>query len=323
MAVDAVSLVIPIRNEVEETRELVEAIRAQRRPPDEVILVDGGSTDGTLDQLRDLVGDDPTFVLVEAGPATPGRGRNVGIERASHPWVALTDAGVFLQPDWLAELLAAAEREPDAEVVFGNYEPLTPTFFTRCAALAYVPPPAQRPPGLTRGPSTASMLITRAAWAEVGGFPDRRAAEDLEFFDALARRGVTQAWAPAALVRWKLQPSLQRTFSRFVTYSRHNALAGRQWDWHYGILRQYGVAVPFLILAGWSSPLWLLVPGAGFLGRTLRSIWRRREGRGLGWALNPAQIAVVGTLLLAIDAATFIGWIQSVAIRPSGLQRAG
>src|SRR4051794_25912174 len=107
-----ISLVIPMRNEEDSLGNLLVSIAKQTRPPDEVILVDGGSTDRTADLARELTAGDPRFRVIEAGPALPGRGRNVGIAAASHPWVALTDAGISLDRAWLEQLLAALDREP-------------------------------------------------------------------------------------------------------------------------------------------------------------------------------------------------------------------
>ena len=118
-------------------------------------------------------------------------------------------------------------------------------------------------------------------------------------------------WAPGATVAWRLQPTLARTFRRFVLYSKHNVWAGRQRYWHHGIARQYLVALPFVVLAFAHSPWWLGVPLLGALTRVAKSIWVRREGRGLIWLLNPIQFAGVGVILAAIDLATFVGWVQA------------
>jgi hypothetical protein len=55
----------------------------------------------------------------------------------------------------------------------------------------------------------------------------------------------------------------------------------------------------------------LLAIPPGFAARVFVSIWRRREGRGLLWALDPLRFVAVGTIMLVIDAATFAGWIAA------------
>src|SRR5690348_5530131 len=228
-----VSLVIPVRNEAATVADLLTTIHAQTLPANEVVFVDGGSLDNTAEILRSAAQRDSSLHLLEAQDATPGRGRNIGIDAASNDWIALTDAGIWLEPTWLESLVAEIERNPSANLVFGAYEALTDTFFQQCAAAAYVAPKLLRPGGLMRGPSIASCLLHRSLWRAVGGFPDLRAAEDLIFMEQCQQVGRI-AWAPQALVRWQLQPTLGATFKRFALYSYHNVLAGRQRYWHYG-----------------------------------------------------------------------------------------
>lgn len=312
-----ISLVVPVRNEEESLARLVSSIRAQTRQPDEVLLVDGGSTDRTVELARELAAGDARFRVVEAGQASPGRGRNVGAAEARYPWLAFTDAGIGLDPEWLERLAERVSEEPETEVVYGNYDPVTRTFFERCAAIAYVSPKtAQGGGAVTRGRFIASSLMRREVWRRAGGFPDMRAAEDLIFMERVEAGGARTRWAPRANVRWQLQPTLGRTFRRFALYSKHNVWAGRQRFWHYGIARQYALALPFVVLAFAHSAWWLAVPALGLAARAAKSIWRHREGRGLAWALNPLQFAGVVLVLLTVDLATFAGWAQALVERP-------
>jgi glycosyltransferase involved in cell wall biosynthesis len=315
-AVSQVSLVVPVRDEAETIHELLASIAAQTRPPDEVLIVDGGSRDDTVERVRAAGAQDPTVRVVEAGEATPGRGRNVGIEAAQHEWVALTDAGNRLEPDWLERLIEVVRREPATDVVYGNFEPVTETFFEHCAALTYPPPKQARPGGRMRGPFIASSLLRREVWRRVGGFPDLRAAEDLMFMEAVEREGFRVGWAPSATVWWRLRPTWASTFRKFILYSRHNVWAGRQRYWHYGIARQYVVGLVIVALALLHSPWWLVVLPLGLLARAGKSVLARREGRGLVWILNPARLAGVTALILTIDVATFVGWAQALLKSP-------
>jgi GT2 family glycosyltransferase len=309
----AISLIVPVRDEEGSLAALVDSIRRQTRPPDEVLLVDGGSTDRTVALAGELTSGDARFRVIEAGDATPGRGRNVGASAARGGWLAFTDAGIVLEPTWLERLADAAASDPGVEVVYGNFEPMTRTRFERWAALTYPPPRQPRPGGRMRGPSVASMMIRREAFEAAGGFPDLRAAEDLIFMERVAEGGARVGWAPAATVWWQLQPTLGRTFRKFVLYSKHNVWAGRQASWHHGVARQYLAATAGVALAVAHHPAWAAVPAAGALARVARSVWVRREGRRLPRLLDPFQFLGVGMILLTIDAATFLGWAQAAA----------
>lgn len=304
-----VSLVIPVRNEQESLSELLSSISRQTRRPDEIVFVDGGSDDQTVNMLRAAAEHESSIRVVEAGPATPGRGRNLGIENARHDWIAFTDAGIRLEPDWLSQLLAKADGTTD--VIYGSYRPTTASFFERCAALLYAHPTVIRDGLRMRGPVVPSSLLRREAWEKVGGFPDLRASEDLIFMERLEQAGCRIAWAPKAVVWWRPQSTVAGTFGRFAAFSRANVWAGRERQWHLGIARAYLVSLLFLVLAVVHSYYWLLAPVLIFLLRAAKSIWQRREGRGILWALNPIQFLGVAVLLFAIDLGTMVGWIQA------------
>ena len=82
MQIQKVSLVVPVRNEAESIEKLIGSIARQTFPLDEVILVDGGSTDATVDIVEQLAKGDPALKLIKVDRATPGKGRNIGIEAA-------------------------------------------------------------------------------------------------------------------------------------------------------------------------------------------------------------------------------------------------
>ncbi len=313
-----VSLVIPVRDECATLPELLKSIAAQSLQPSEVVFVDAGSVDETVQLLQKAAQLEPRYRVIAAGAASPGRARNLGIAAARYKWIALTDAGMRLEPAWLERLVEAARAGDSADVVFGNYEPLTESFFERCAALAYVAPKRLRNGQLLRGPVVPSSLLRSIVWKAVGGFPDTRAAEDLMFIEAIERKGYRIEWAPTATTWWRLRPTLRATFERFMVYSRYNVWAGRQWDWHYGVRRIYLLLLPFVALAIGHSVRWLLVPLLGLCARTAKKIWRGREGQGLLWTINPARFACVCALLIVIDAATFIGWVQALLWQPDG-----
>src|SRR3989442_1987650 len=96
-----VSLVATVKDAGPHIEEFLDSVRAQTRSPDEVIVVDGGSTDGTFEKLRRAA---DITALSDPG-ANIARGRNVAIRAAAHDVVAVTDADCVLAPDWLEPIL--------------------------------------------------------------------------------------------------------------------------------------------------------------------------------------------------------------------------
>lgn len=313
-----VSLVIPVRDEAEGIAALLRSVEQQVRHPDEVLIVDGGSSDGTASTVRRLIEGDARYRLIEAGPATPGRGRNVGIEAASHEWIALTDAGIELDPHWLDRLVRFVEHDDGVDVVYGMYGAAQGSFFERCADLAYVSPLSHSPLGPVRDRSVASTLLRKDKWRAAGGFPDLRAAEDRLFMDKLDAIGCRVVTSPEARVTWQLQPTMFLTYRRFRLYALHGAIAEEQDDWHHGVARLYLAALGIVAVARASrrSPVPVLTAAAAL--RVGRTIWRRREGRGLTWVLRPQQFITVAAILAVVDASLFLGWLDDKLLRLRG-----
>ena len=301
-----VSVVVPALNEERSIVPLLEALVGQTLAPAEIVVADGGSDDRTRERVREFAARAAVpVVLVETERGLPGRNRNLGIARASREWVALIDAGTLPRADWLKGLCEASRRDPQARVVFGQYEALAHDFFTRAAAVVYVPPPG------VPVRSTASCMIHRAAWEAAGRFrEDLRSAEDLLFFRALDAARVPSAHAPDAFVAWELRPTLAGTFRKFETYARHNMRAGLGREWQYGVARFYAVLLAFVVAGFFFRPAWLGVPLL-LVARGARRVWqwhaREQTARRFVSLFNVPRLLMVTWLNFVIDVATFYG----------------
>jgi glycosyltransferase involved in cell wall biosynthesis len=308
-----VSIVIPVRDEEPSIRELLDSLLAQTRPPDEIVITDGGSTDATPQIIEEYIRNGAPVRLIRAGAALPGRGRNLGAAQARHDWIAFTDAGIRLANNWLESLIARATADDSIDVVYGSWSPVTNTFFKQCAAIAYVPPPSSH--NGTRPRFIASTLLRREAWEKVKGFPeDLRSAEDLLFMDRVENAGYRFVFEPRAQVQWDLRPTLWSTFKRFVVYSRNNIRAGLFRQWQSTILMRYGVLAALALAAAIIEPRWIWFVIALWLlmliARTAVSIRRNRVCYPASFLQNLARGAMVMSLIAVLDLAAIIGSIQ-------------
>ena len=310
-----VSVIVPVRDEEHSIRELLDSLLHQTRPPDQIVITDGGSVDATPQIIEEYIQKGAPVRLLRAGPALPGRGRNLGAAAADYEWLAFTDAGIRLNHDWLEMLVARAAQDSSIDIVYGSWEPVTDTFFKECAAIAYVPPPAPRDGIVMRPRFIASTLLRRAAWAKVNGFPeDLRSAEDLVFMDRLEEAGYKAVFEPRAQVHWNLRPTLGTTFKRFLVYSRNNIRAGLWRQWQATILFRYAVLLILFVLALIVDPWLVLVPVVAWLvmlaARAFVSIRRNRACYPASLFHNLLRGGLIMSLLAALDAAAIIGSAQ-------------
>jgi glycosyltransferase involved in cell wall biosynthesis len=310
-----VSVIVPVRDEEDSIRELLDSLVAQTRPPDEIVITDGGSVDATPQIIEDYKNKGAPVHLIRAGAALPGRGRNLAAEQARFEWLAFTDSGIRLEKNWLEALVTRASEDKSIDIVYGHLEPVTDTFFTECAAIAYVPPPELQEDVVSRPRFIASSLLRREAWAKVKGFPENlRSAEDLVFMDRLDKAGYRAVFEPRSRVFWRLRPTLKSTFKRFLVYSLNNIRAGLFNQWQARILFRYAVLLVILVAVLILDPrlfwvafaLWALM----LIARAILSIWRNRNCYPGSFPRNVRRAVTVIAILAVLDGAAIIGWVQ-------------
>ena len=106
------TIVIPNINGKGWLKDSIESVYAQTEQDFELIIVDNGSTDESLEQARSYCGR-PNFTLIENGTNTGfSHAVNQGIARAKGEYVVMFNNDAFAEPDWLAELIRTAETDP-------------------------------------------------------------------------------------------------------------------------------------------------------------------------------------------------------------------
>jgi glycosyltransferase involved in cell wall biosynthesis len=310
-----VSVIVPVRDEEDSIRELLDSLLAQTRPPDEIVITDGGSIDATPQIIDDYRLSGAPVQLIRAGAALPGRGRNLAAAEARYEWLAFTDGGIRLAKGWLEALVLKAQEDESTDIVYGHVEPVTDTFFTECAAIAYVPPPKPQEHVVSRPRFIASSLLRREAWAKVKGFPENlRSAEDLLFMDRLEKAGYRAVFEPRAHVYWRLRSTLKSTFKRFLVYSLNNIRAGLFNQWQARILFRYAMLLLIFIGVMIVQPSWFAIPLALWflmlVARAIVSIWRNRNCYPGSFFRNLRRMVMVTAILAVLDAAAIIGWVQ-------------
>lgn len=309
------SVIIPVRNEEDSIRPLLDALLGQTLRPAEIVISDNGSTDKSAEIISEYIESGAPVQLIRGEPGLPGRGRNLAAARASHEWLAFIDAGVRPEPNWLESLSEVIQSEESVDVVYGSYEPVTNTFFKECAAIAFVPAFENIEGEPMRTRSIASALMRRSAWEAAGGFPeDLRSAEDLLFMDKVEALGNRISFAPGAVVHWDIQPTLWKTFQRFYIYSHNNIRAGLWRSWQAKILQRYAALTILAVPAFLVGLKWLWVPlGLWFLmmiARTAVAIRKNITAYPASIGRNFLRFIFVLPVLATIDLAALAGCVK-------------
>jgi glycosyltransferase involved in cell wall biosynthesis len=102
---EQLTVIIPCKNERKNIRPCIESAK---RVADEILVADSGSTDGTLEIIRDAGG----CRIVEREYLNSGNFKNWAIPQATHPWVLVVDADERVTPELAAEINALLESRP-------------------------------------------------------------------------------------------------------------------------------------------------------------------------------------------------------------------
>jgi glycosyltransferase involved in cell wall biosynthesis len=310
-----VTAIATVLNEADSLDALLASLASQTRAPDQVVLVDGGSTDGTWERLRDYAGPLPLTAVSLPG-ANISQGRNAAIAAARGPLIAVADAGVRLEPDWLAHLTApfAADAPPDVVGGFFDADPRS-TFELALGAIT-LPRLAEIDPA-TFYPSSRSVAFRRAAWEAVGGYPEwLDYCEDLVFDFGLRDAGFVFAFEPRALVHFRPRHNLRAYARQYYRYARGDGKADL---WRYRHLVRYATYALWLatlILALAHHPLWWLAFAAGLaalLWAPLRRLWPALRGRAPGERLMALAWAPV--IRITGDVAKMVGYPVGICWR--------
>jgi glycosyltransferase involved in cell wall biosynthesis len=315
--VTAIAVVVPALDEAGNIGMLLEDLRRQRRAPDEVLVVDAGSRDGTAAVVEGMAADWPALRLVHRPGAPPGAARNAGIIAASAPVIATLDAGSRVGPEWLDELAAPVLEAPGRVAVGTAIADARSSFETAAGWFtlrAFKPVDAPGPVGRSFLPAGRNGVCFRSeAWEAAGGYPERLPwGEDKRFLTRLRALGCAVHASPRAVVRWRPRERPSALYRQYERYGRGDALArvDRQNELIPLALMTVGGGLAWRALRGEPRAAVLLAAGAaGYLG-----IFTAAAARELD---DPRAVAWVPVIRLLVDTAKVHGFLaESMRSRP-------
>ncbi len=214
-----ICVVLTVLNEGKGMSKLLDSLLNQSLTPDEIIIVDGGSTDGTIENLKQY--SDKIVAIkyfVEEG-VNIAKGRNIAISKAMGDIIAVTDGGCIPENKWLEELITPLLFNSSLGAVAGYLNPVFDTRFELFAGLLSLPTYAEdETKRMFYGRSSA---FRREVWEKSGGYPEwLYTAEDSLFAKKVLQLGYRVGYAPGSILSWKPRSTLRKFFKMFFLYGR-------------------------------------------------------------------------------------------------------
>jgi glycosyltransferase involved in cell wall biosynthesis len=252
-----------VRNEAGSLPALLESVKEQTVRPAEIVIVDGGSVDGTQELIRSYMPGLPMPLrLIEQPGANISEGRNRAIREATHDIVAVTDAGVRLDERWF-EMLVTPLGDSSVDVVSGFFLPDAHSTFEVAMGATVLPSVEEINPE-TFLPSSRSIAVRKSAWEEIEGYPEwLDYCEDLVFDIRLKDAGHNFVFAPEARVYFRPRSNLRAFFHQYFRYARGDGKADL-WRKRHAVRYATYTLGPLIARYGWQRRQTL--PGKVILG---------------------------------------------------------
>jgi glycosyltransferase involved in cell wall biosynthesis len=205
----SVSVIIPVYNGTNHLAETLQAVLAQTVLPNEIIVIDDGSTDGSADLARTF---GPAVKVVTQKNSGLSASRNAGAALATSDWFTFLDHDDIWEPNYLARHTAEIALHPEANICYCNRRYLQAAPEKGTFVLEPAPPaPAAHELSkvlLDRNPLTVcSVLMKRDVFHAVGGFSSRHdGAEDWDMWLRLSFNSARFIFIPETLVQYRVHP---------------------------------------------------------------------------------------------------------------------
>jgi glycosyltransferase involved in cell wall biosynthesis len=230
----AVSVIATVLNEAADIDSLLTSLTRQTLAPTEIIIVDGGSTDGTWERLQAAkakyvgrtlipIRDESCRLPNSQGPIA--RGRNVAIAAASSGVIACVDAGCTYDPDWLYRITAPILNGESQYALGGScIDPEQRTVWDVASAPFFGVKLSMD--ARTKSCTARSMAFRKEAWDLVGGFPENILLGEDTVFDLKMRAMLTPAFPLRAKAIYRPRNTLKSALGQLARYSISDGVAG-------------------------------------------------------------------------------------------------
>jgi glycosyltransferase involved in cell wall biosynthesis len=212
----SIAAIMPLYNGARWVEQSIQSVLAQTLKPDEIIIVDDGSTDGgacaaIVERMRK---DHPQIKLLHKPNGGQSSGRNLGVRYSRSRFIALIDQDDRWYPNHLQDLMRAAQKHKGLALgwIYSDFDDIDEhgNMVRRCFVDHVANPKRDLITVLSQGfiIQPSATLITREAFEAVGGFDEHLCGyEDDDLFLRIFRAGFDNVFVPRSTSQWRVHDS--------------------------------------------------------------------------------------------------------------------
>lgn len=307
----SVALICTTYNCKEELRSALETIISDEnfRLLKEIVIVDGGSEDGTWEMLQEQASKISCMEVYRIPGANISRGRNEAIKRTTSEIIVTFDTGTKYSKEWLKHILRPFWEDPEMCVVGGITIGTGETLFQKVLCAFYkeyfVSESSSKKSDalvIKGGASHRCIAYRKVVWEKIGGYPENvQAGEDTWFNTCVTDLGIKVTASPDAKCYWMVRDGFKALWK--MTYRNvkgHLGLRGNHSTVKvYGIMMVDMLVIALVMLGFWIPLLWWF-GGVLYLAYLASQLLRKTRR---GFFVNPVHFLYGVAIILCTDCA--------------------
>ncbi len=210
------SLATTTYNDEKEIGKFLENIFCQSKMPQEIVVADGGSTDRTIDILKDYQQKSPVDIkIIQGKRLNIAEGFNEAVKNSICEYIGIAGVGNYYDENYFEELIRIIQNN-EADMTCGILNGYISNFFSECYTNVFL----NKTGKITDTPTNHGCMLKKEIFKKAGFFYPYfvYAGEDEEYYNMLLQKGYKYVPSLKTQVYWKVPVSYKEFFKQINNY---------------------------------------------------------------------------------------------------------